>query len=135
MLPYPESIDLPFRGKTLRTRLTHKAVMKAENDLGLNILYFQEPMLLRKPVAFQLAAWLYVLTAHKLAGVTLDECIDASMGDDREAYMGMFAKFIEQLQPVLMDLNGHQEATEKQAPLAEFSGGESDGPPLESTSA
>ena len=115
----------------MRTRLTHKAVMKAENDLGLNILYFQEPMLLRKPVAFQLAAWLYVLTAHKLAGVTLDECIDASMGDDREAYMGMFSKFIEQLQPVLMDLNGHQEATEKQSPLVESSGGESDGLPLE----
>lgn len=133
MTPYPDSIDVPFRGKTVRARLSHASILRAERDLGVNILYFQEPMLVRQPIGYQMAAWLYLLVSGKIKNVTFDECVEESMGEHREFYLEIFGKLVGQLTPILLEVNGQKEV-EVTPPLDESDGGETDGLPLESIS-
>jgi hypothetical protein len=131
---YPESILVPFRDKAFPCRLTHRVVMKAERDLGLNILYAKRPLLVEQPLAYQMACWLYVLlSSTEIKNLTLDECIDASLGECKEEYAELLGAFIDQLCPMLLEVNGlkpdNPEVEEAPAPLPVSSGGESDGQP------
>ena len=132
-MTYPEAINIPFRDKVFPCRLTHRIIMEAERELGLNILYFVQPRLLEQPIAYQMAAWLYILLkSTKLKNVTLDECFIATLGEHKEEYGTLLGKFIEQLNPLLMEVNGFaptEEVEEEAAPLDATSGGEPDGPP------
>jgi hypothetical protein len=131
---YPESVNVPFRGKVFPCRLTHVVVMKAERYLGLNILYAKRPLLVEQPLAFQMACWLYVLlSSTKLEDVTLEECIEASLGEYKDRYTELLGAFIDQLCPLLLEVNGLKpeapEVEEVPAPLPASSGGESAGQP------
>lgn len=133
-MTYPDSINVPFRGKVFPCRLTHQVVFKAERELGLNILYAKRPLLVEQPAAYQIAAWIYILlSSTKLENVTIDECIEASMGEFRDRYHEVIGGFIQQLLPMLLEVNGIKpdapEVEQEPAPLLEISSGESDGQP------
>ena len=94
-------------------------------------------MLLRQPMSYQIAAWLYILLhSAGIKNLTINECIEAALGDLREEYQILLAGFIEQLTPILLELNGQspQAVEEVKPPLAESNSGENDGPLLESSS-
>ena len=126
-----DQIDVPFRGKEYSCRASHRAIFKAERELGLNILAPAEPHLFRQPTAYMLAALTWILLRTKLPTLDIEEVFDDVLAD-MPAYDKIGGAFVDQITGVLPWADKGE--AKPSAPLAESNSGESDGlPPVSSS--
>lgn len=122
-----------WRGKTYPLQLTTGALASASGQPGVpRILEGGPDSMFTKPEFFQRGVLLYALVHRKFPDATLDECIDAVVGEKSAYYGELLSKALSDIVPAIQKL--HAAEAKNTPPLEESSSGDECGPALESTS-
>jgi hypothetical protein len=115
-----------WRGKTYELRFRMADIAATEGELDVDILVPKAGNVFSKPEFFKRAVLLYALVRQKAKDVTIDECLDAVTGPQRDKYRESLDTALTAFEPVLNDFWGvKKEEAPDRRPLADANSGDS----------
>jgi hypothetical protein len=134
MSPLGHTVQVPWNGKTYPCQLTNGRLARAEMSLNIGIISPSDPPFSSRPIITQYAVYLYALMYGKPFTVTLDDCLEAIVGDNGQRLMGVVNDALQALVPDIERLAKNLGGGGDENPLASASGGADSTPLLASSS-